>query len=219
MIGPVSDDAADEVRYGVFLRPDPRTCAAVTTIAGQIRAQYGFVSAARFPPHLTLAGSLPLAGDPDAGLDRLLAALDPVLAGTPPIPIVNAGIGRLGPGLVYDLHRLPPDGPNEALVALAAAVQSAVRPLLAPVEPGRLPADLRERDDWRGHLSLASHELVERADLRDEVEDYARGLDVAVPPRFSAEVVSLYRFTHPSWTGPWWKDFEWTHVGSRRLGR
>jgi 2'-5' RNA ligase len=209
----------DHIRYGVFLRPDPRTCAAVTTIANQIRAQYGLVSAARFPPHLTLAGSLPLADDPDAALDRLLATLDAVLAGTPPVPIVNAGIGRLGPGLVYDLHRLPPDRPNEALVDLAAAVQSAVRPLLAPDEPGRLSADLHERDAWRGHVSLASHELVERADLRDEIEEYARGLEVAVPARFSAEVVSLYRFVHPSWTGPWWKDFEWTHVRSRRLGR
>jgi hypothetical protein len=44
-------------RYGVFLTPDPATCAAVSTVTGLIRAQYGFVSAAAFPPHATLAGS------------------------------------------------------------------------------------------------------------------------------------------------------------------
>ena len=214
---------SDEPRYGVFLRPDPRTCAAVTTVAGQIRAQYGLVSAARFPPHVTLAGSLPLAGDPDEALDGLLAALDAVLDGAPPIPMANAGIGWLGAGLVYDVHRLPserggpPDRPNDALVALAAAVQRAVRPLLAPDRDGRLPADLHEPGTWRGHLSLASHELVEREDLRAEVEDYVRGLDVPVPARFDAEVVSLYRLTHPSWSGAWWTDFRWSHVRSWRL--
>ena len=214
---------SDEIRYGVFLRPDPRTCAAVTTIAGQLRAQYGLVSASRFPPHATLAGSLPLAGDPDEARDGLLAALDAVLDGVPPIPMVNAGIDWLGPGLVYDVHSLPsrpggaPDHANDALVALATAVQRAVRPLLAPDREGRLPADLHEPGAWRGHLSLASHELRDRGDLRDEVEDYVRGLDVPVPARFAAEVVSLYRFTHPSWSGAWWTDFRWSHVRSWRL--
>jgi hypothetical protein len=214
----------DEIRYGVFLRPDPRTCAAVTTIANQIRAQYGLVSAARFPPHATLAGSLPLAGEPDAALDGLLAVLDAVLATADPVPIANAGIAWLGTGLVYDIHRLPsaegrrPDRPNDALVELAAAVQSALKPYLAPDRAGRMPADVHERNAWRGHLSLASHELAERPDLREEVEEYARGLDVAFPARFSADVVALYRFAHRSWTGPWWTDFRWTHVRSWRLG-
>ena len=227
MSGPLSGERGepDEVRYGVFLRPDPRTCAAVTTIANQIRAQYGLVSAARFPPHATLAGSLPLAGagDPHAALQRLLATLDTLLDGAQPVAVVNAGIAWLGTGLVYDIHRLPsrpggrPDRPNDALVALAASVQGAVRPLLAPDAPGRLAADVHEPGAWRGHLSLASHELAERADLREEVEDYARGLDVPVPARFSAELVSLYRFLHPSWRGPWWTDVRWSHVRSWRL--
>ena len=49
----------NQFRFGVFLRPDPKTCAAVTQITSQLRAQYGLVSAGAFPPHITLAGSLP----------------------------------------------------------------------------------------------------------------------------------------------------------------
>ncbi len=50
----------NQFRFGVFLRPDPKTCAAVTQITGQLRAQYGLISAGAFPPHVTLAGSLPV---------------------------------------------------------------------------------------------------------------------------------------------------------------
>ena len=50
----------NQFRFGVFLRPDPKTCAAVTQITNQLRAQYGLVSAGAFPPHITLAGSLPV---------------------------------------------------------------------------------------------------------------------------------------------------------------
>ena len=50
----------NQFRFGVFLRPDPKTCAAVTHITNQLRAQYGLVSAGAFPTHITLAGSLPV---------------------------------------------------------------------------------------------------------------------------------------------------------------
>ena len=46
---------SEQIRYGVFLRPDPATSVAVTQITGQLRAQYGLVSAGAFPPHVTLA--------------------------------------------------------------------------------------------------------------------------------------------------------------------
>jgi hypothetical protein len=48
----------DDIRYGVFLMPDAKTSAAVASITGFVRAQFGLVSAKRFPPHVTLAGSL-----------------------------------------------------------------------------------------------------------------------------------------------------------------
>ena len=39
-----------------------------------------------------------------------------------------------------------------------------------------LPPDLYEPDRWTPHISLVSHELRIRADLREEVEDYVNGL-------------------------------------------
>jgi hypothetical protein len=187
-------------RYGVFLRPDPLTCAAVTRITAQLRAQFGLVSAGAFPPHATLAGSLPLARPPEA----LARALAPVA----PFTVRNHGLAWLDGGLVYDVH-------GDQLEALAATVDAAVRPLLVPA--AGLPADLFEPGRWRAHLSLGSHDLAARPDLHDEVEDYVRGLAVEVPAEFLAEVVAVYRLEHENWTGTWWRGMEWEHVRSLRL--
>jgi hypothetical protein len=201
----------NHVRHGVFLRPDPLTCAAVTRITTQLRAQYGLVSAGAFPPHVTLAGSLPVA----AGEPALVRALDDALAPVTRFPVHNRGIGRLGPpSVVYDVHELD-GGSNPALVALAGTVDAAVRPLLGDA-PG-LPADLYAPGRWRAHLSLASHDLFDRADLRDEVEEYVRGLGVDVPASFTADTVALYSFEHPTWTGTWWGDMRWEYRRSWRL--
>ena len=191
-------------RYGVFLRPDPLTCAAVTRITGQLRAQFGLVSAGAFPPHATLAGSLPLAGPPE----ELTRALDAALRSVAPFTARNDGLAWLNGGLVYDVH-------GEAMTELAAAVGAVVRPLLAPA-PGRA-ADRFERERWHAHLSLGSHDLAARPDLHDEVEAYVRGLAVEVPAQFPAEVVAVYRLEHETWTGAWWRAMEWEHVRSLRL--
>ena len=187
-------------RYGVFLRPDPLTCAAVTRITGQLRAQFGLVSAGAFPPHATLAGSLPLAGPPEA----LLHALVPVA----PFTVRNHGLAWLNGGLVYDVH-------GAEMAQLAATVDAAVRPQLAPA-PG-LAADLFEPDRWHAHLSLGSHDLAARPDLHGEVEEFVRGLAVEVPAEFPAEIVAVYRLEHETWTGAWWQAMEWEHVRSLRL--
>jgi hypothetical protein len=79
---------ADLERFGVFLRPDPATCLAITTITGQVRAQYGLVSAGAFPPHATLAGSLPIA----ASAHDLVEALTAGLMGFSTFPVENAGV-------------------------------------------------------------------------------------------------------------------------------
>ena len=191
-------------RYGVFLRPDPLTCAAVTRITGQLRAQFGLVSAGAFPPHATLAGSLPLAVPPE----ELMRALDAALAPVAPLTARNQGLAWLNGGLVYDVH-----GPE--IEQLAATVDAAVRPLLDS-GPG-LAADLYEPGRWRAHLSLGSHDLAARPDLHDEVEAYVRGLAVEVPAEFPAEVVAVYRLEHETWTGTWWRAMEWEHVRSLRL--
>jgi hypothetical protein len=183
-------------RYGVFLRPDPLTCAAITRITDQLRAQYGLVSAGAFPPHATLAGSLPL--------DR-----PPELAPGASFTVRNHGLAWLNGGLVYDVH-----GPE--IEALAASVDAAVRPLLRPASG--LEADLYERGRWRGHVSLGSHDLAARPDLHEEVEAYVRSLAVEVPAEFPAEVVAIYRLEHETWTGAWWRAMTWEHVRSLRLG-
>jgi hypothetical protein len=188
-------------RHGVFLRPDPLTCAAVTRVTGQLRAQFGLVSAGAFPPHATLAGSLPLAGPPEE-LPRALATVAP-------FTVRNHGLAWLNGGLVYDVH-------NEEMAQLAATVDAVARPQLGPA-PG-LAADLFEPDRWHAHLSLGSHDLAARPDLHDEVEEYVRGLAVQVPAEFPAEIVAVYRLEHETWSGSWWRTMEWEHVRSLRLG-
>jgi hypothetical protein len=201
----------NQFRFGVFLRPDPKTCAAVTQITSQLRAQYGLVSADAFPPHITLAGSLPVVV-PLAELMQLIAF---VLRRVRAFRVHNLGIRRLADSAIaYDVSTL--DGaPNKQLIALAGAVDSVVRPLVGP--SGTLPPDLYEPDRWLAHISLASHELRVRADLREEVEDYVRGLGVMPPSSFTADTVMLYRFAHNTWTGGWWRDMRWEHVRSWRL--
>lgn len=199
-------------RYGVFLRPDPVTCAAVTRITAQLRAQYGLVSAGAFPPHATLAGSLPLA----RGSEALLAAISDVLLAAQAVEVRNAGLRRLDGGLVFAIDEIAgtPTGP---LAGLAAAVSAAARPLLAHVLPDQLPADIHPPGTWIGHLSLASHDLVARPDLMEEVEAYVHELCVEYPTRFWADTVAVYCFEHPSWTGAWWRDMQWRHLRSWRL--
>jgi hypothetical protein len=201
----------NQFRFGVFLRPDPKTCAAVTQITTQLRAQYGLISASAFPPHVTLAGSLPVV----VPLAELIQLIGFVLRRAPRFTVQNLGVRRLGDSaLGYDVSAL--DGaPNRRLNDLAGAVDSVVRPLLGP--SGSLPPDLYEPDGWMPHISLVSHELRIRADLREEVEDYLNGLGIIPPASFLADTVTLYRFAHNTWTGTWWRDMRWEHVRSWRL--
>jgi hypothetical protein len=201
----------NQFRFGVFLRPDPKTCAAVTQITSQLRGQYGLVSAGAFPPHITLAGSLPVV----VPLAELIQLIGFVLRRVRAFTVHNLGMRRLADFTVaYDVSTL--DGaPNKQLLALAGAVDSVVRPLLGP--SGTLPPSLYEPDRWLAHISLVSHELRVRADLREEVEDYVTGLGIMPPSSFTADTVMLYRFAHSSWTGSWWRDMRWEHVRSWRL--
>lgn len=199
----------DDVRYGVFLVPDARTSAAVTDITSYLQAQFGLVSAGRFPPHVTLAGSLPLAVDEA----ELLAVVQEVAGQHVPFRLTNSGVQRLGDVvLVFDVHHTDCGEPNQPLMDLAADVNAAVRPLLRLTEG--LPVDVRDRQSWRGHLSLASHELFDRADLRNEVEEFINQLAVLHPQSFRCVRLSVYRLHHPDWSNGWWTNFWWEHVRS-----
>lgn len=203
----------DFVRYGVFLLPDARTSAAVIRITSYLRAQFGLVSAGRFPPHVTLAGSLPLA----VAETELISAVRDVASRHQPIATANAGPQQLWDSvLAFDVHDDGNGAPNAALVDLAVDVMQAVRPLLAPTE--HLPADLHDRADWHGHLSLASHELVGRPKQLMLLDQFVRELAEPFPARFEATLVGAFRFHHADWTGTWWTDFTWELVELFELG-
>ncbi|MER6009906.1 2'-5' RNA ligase family protein [Streptomyces bluensis] len=202
----------DPYRYGVYLRPDPVTCAAVTAVTTQLRAQYGLVSAGAFPPHATLVGSRHI----PAPAEEIVAAVTRALTDVAAFTVHNAGVRRMGVGLVYDVHHLA-DGitPNAAFVDLAGRVDEAVVPLEAPApNPAQHPFD---EDTFRAHLSLLSHDMYERPDLFEEVEEYVKGLPVSFSDSFTGDTVSLYRTRSDDWAGRWWHTLAWEHVHTWRL--
>ncbi|RYJ32031.1 putative carboxylesterase [Streptomyces sp. L-9-10] len=204
----------DPYRYGVYLRPDPATCAAVTAVTTQLRAQYGIVSAGAFPPHATLVGSRHIT----APAGEIVAAVTRGLADVPAFTVHNAGVRRQGVGLVYDVHHLA-DGitPNSAFVDLAARVDKAVAPLQTPA-PNHAEHHF-DRNTFRAHLSLVSHDMYVRPDLSEEVGEYVDGLPVAFPERFPGDRVTLYRTRSDDWAGRWWRTLTWEHVHTWRLPR
>ncbi|MGN6428210.1 MAG: 2'-5' RNA ligase family protein [Leifsonia sp.] len=168
-----------------------------------IRARYGLISAGAFPPHVTLAGSLPITNE-----ERLHEVIEQVLPTQVAFPVHNRGVQILGDIVIYDVDSI--DGQqNQRLRALAISINDAVRPLLHATSG--LPADTHDGSRFHAHLSLASHELYERTDLRQEIAAFAAALPVAVPKTFTADTITLYRFEHPTWEGPWWTTMTWSH--------
>jgi len=200
-----------EPRYGVFLRPEPELCVAVTRITHALRAQFGLLSAAAFPPHVTLVGSLLT----EAPVAQLEAAVDEAVRGQGPILLVNAGLRTPDPGIPIDVHTDADGSPNPPLLRLAHAVFDRVLPLGVPGDDRVNP---HSREDFWAHLSLASHDLARRPDLYTEVRTFVDGLPIAIPRRSVADTVSLFEFhTADSWYGPWWETLTWRHLRSWTL--
>ena len=105
---------------------------------------------------------------------------------------------------------------NPALVELAARITAAVRPVLRS-STGLAP-DVQDSARWRGHLSLASHELAGQPELGGEVEAFIRELAVPYPERFEADTVTIYRLRSRDWQEGWWTTFRWERIGSVSLG-
>ncbi len=95
-------DDSDPFRYGIYLRPDAKTCRAVTAVTDQLRAQYGLLSAGAFPPHATLVGSQPFGFSEPA----VIGALTDLLDGRPPFPCTMPASGA-GSGLRLRREREP----------------------------------------------------------------------------------------------------------------
>lgn len=72
----------DPYHYGVFLRPDPLTCATEVRIHTALKQRYGLVSCPIFPPHATLAGNVRIAADET----QALAAVEATVKRTQPSP-------------------------------------------------------------------------------------------------------------------------------------
>lgn len=198
-----------DIRYGIFLRPDPVTCWAVTQITLAIRQQFGLVSAGAFPPHATLIGNLRT----DATEDELVEALTPVFTGRAPFTVYNNGVERRG-GLTYEYDVNLDEArtsPNAELGAVAADVAAAVAPLSIDVDDYLVPRVSEYR--FAGHLGLASHELRVNPLLSDEIGEFIAGLPIAPAESFDARWFSLFEF-RSNWDGSWWENLQWRHIRS-----
>jgi hypothetical protein len=198
-----------DIRYGIFLRPDPATCWAVTQITFALRQQFGFVAAAAFAPHATLIGNL----RSGIGEEELISVLDKVFAQVEPITVYNGGVERAPRGnFWYDIN-LDELGqaPNEALGRVAAAVKKAVLPVHVWHEDTLAP-NVQDYT-FAGHLGLASFELIVDDRLSDEVGEFIAALPVDPPASFEARWYTLFQF-QADWTGHWWENMPWRHVKS-----
>lgn len=200
-----------DIRYGIFLRPDPATCWAVTQITHALRQQYGLVAAAAFAPHATLIGNL------QAGVseEELVEILDSVFRGVRPFAVYNSGVQRTFKGTYeYGINlNAARTEPNAALGDVAAAVREAVLPIHVRHDDFLAPNVQEYR--FAGHLGLASFELHVDNRLTEEVGEFIAGLPVTAPSSFVAEWFTLFRF-RANWSGYWWEDMPWWHVKSWR---
>lgn len=196
-------------RYGIFLRPDPETCWAITQITLALRQQYGFVAAAAFAPHATLIGNL------QSGVEEreLITILDDVFAGVDVMPVYNHGVTRTHKGTFeYDIDRdAAGTAPNWPLRRAAAAVKDAMLPIHVPHQDTMAP-NVQDYE-FAGHLGLASFELALDDRLSDEVGEFIAGLPITAPASFVARWFTLFRF-EADWDGHWWEDMPWQHVKS-----
>lgn len=198
----------DDRRYGIFLRPDPATCWAVTQVALALRQQFGITAAGAFAPHATIIGNLRVGLSEEA----LVAALEPVFRPLQPFPVYNAGVRMSGRSVRWDIDRDAHDlNPNPSLHSLAGAVRDVVIPLHVHHEDFLAP----NVPDYRfgAHLTLAGFDLDVEPRLMDEVVEFIHGLPIKPPTSFVARWFSLFEF-RADWTTHWWHNMQSRHVTS-----
>ena len=205
--------AMSNIRYGIFLRPDPSTCLAVTQITLAVRQQFGLVAAEAFAPHATLIGNLRT----DGTEAELITVLDDVFDTVAPFAVFNHGI-HIEPDSVRYNIMLDSAGiqPNRDLARVAALVRDAVAPI--HVRHNDFLAPNVQDYQFAAHLSLASFELAIEPRLTYEVGEFIAGLPIFAPASFVARSYSLFRF-RADWSGHWWNDMPWAHVKSWNVGK
>ncbi|MBW9093076.1 hypothetical protein JNB62_05225 [Microbacterium jejuense] len=195
-------------RYGIFLRPDPATCWAVTQITLALKQQFGIVAAAAFAPHATLIGNLQI----DTPLENLVTTLTPIFERTRPIQVFNHGVHRSGRSIRYDINRDETgEHDNAPLQAMAEAVRTAVLPLHVRHDDFLAPNVQEYR--FAAHLTLAGFDLDVEPRLTEEVHDYIAGLPIVAPSSFTLHWLSLFEF-HADWRGEWWRAMTSRHIHS-----
>jgi hypothetical protein len=206
-----AEPVMDDIRYGIFLRPDPATCWAVTRVTLALRQQFGIVAASAFAPHATLIGNLKVT----ISENELVAALGPAFRDTPPFPVYNAGVRTAGHSVRFDIDLDERrEHPNTRLHDLAGAIRQIVAPLHVNHEDVLAP----NVDDYRfgAHLTLAGFDLDVEPRLLREVAEFTRGLPLTPPASFVARWFSLFEF-RADWSGPWWHDMQSRHITSWEL--
>lgn len=190
-------DARDTVRYGVFLRPDAVTCAATAALHTLLRQQFGLVSAAVFPPHVTLLGNIALTTTEADLLDRVAT----VAGRHAPVRVDHDGPGRWHRVLACDVH-------DDATDALARDVEAALTDVRGRTDTDYLTGQTSTAD-FRAHLTIAGQDLALRPDLTGEVAAFVADLAADFPRTMTAGHVTTFRFTSDHWPGRWWSDMTW----------
>jgi len=199
----------NDTRYGIFLRPDPATCWAVTQITHAVRQQFGFVAAAVFAPHATFLGNVRIEGTHE----QLIEALDPVFEKVAPFQVYNHGIESLPGSVRYNINL---DSRGDTANANLARVNDAIRAVVVPLHVRHEDYLAPNAADYvfSAHLSLASFELAVEPRLQREVGEFIQGLPIAAPVSFVLGWYTLFRFPGADWAGRWWEDMPWEHVKS-----
>jgi 2'-5' RNA ligase len=212
-VGSEYSDGPNQRRFGVFLIPDAPTCAKLTQTVGVLAARFGITSAAAFPPHITLIGSLAT----DQSTDRIMQCVADTVSDLQPFEVHNSGLVELGGMLVYDMDRNADGSRNVALAELRDALAASLTPVSRRVSD-YLTTPWQD-GEFHAHVSVASHELLERPELVVQVRSFLADLEAELPQSFTARTVALFEFLAPDFAQRWWPQMSWRQVSAWSVPR
>jgi 2'-5' RNA ligase len=206
---------AGPYRYGIFLRPSPELARVSLRAYEVVTSQFGLTAAAKYPPHITVIGSIPLSGTEA----DLIDAIDKVMAGQRAIAVHIAGlVAKIGYAVGYELNHLADGSPNLALRELYESLRTTTAGARGHVSTDR-QADKRlaneAADKFKAHLTVVGHDAADNPDLLPEIKAFLGALpEIQAPPEDVLDTVSLFRFTSADWTGRYWESMSWTLLRS-----
>ena len=208
--GPAADPR--DVRYGIFLRPDPATAERTLRGFDIARCMFGFTAAAAYPPHATLVGSIDLTVDES----ELIAAIDRVLADPPAQQLETSALDPWDGAALVQLVR---DAGETRIGALAGALLTAIAPLRR-VSEGDFAAGIVGAitpETFRAHVTVVGHDGADRPEQLPDVLAFMNQLGFDQPIRATWDTATLYRFRSDDWQGRYWETMTWEIVRNWRL--